>query len=80
MLRDTITLNAFDHQEMRNGLLAFVRDRDGHEHRLESGDPQVWAFLFFQLREAEDRPEWFPKGKWSTIQKLETLLIECTYW
>lgn len=36
--------------------------------------PEHWAWIFFQLRETEDRPEWFPKGKWATVQFLESRL------
>lgn len=36
--------------------------------------PEQWAWIWFQLREAEDRLEWFPKGKWATIQVIEETL------
>jgi len=36
--------------------------------------PESWAWLCFQLRVAEDRPEWFPKGKSATIQVIEQRL------
>jgi len=38
--------------------------------------PQEWAWICVQLRVAEDRPEWFPKGRWATIQVIEGLLLE----
>ena len=57
------------------GLRRLLEDHDGHDERLH-GDLGSWAFLFFQLRDAEDKPEWFPSGKWATIQHLESLLIE----
>jgi len=34
------------------------------------------AMMFFRLREVEDRPEWFPKGKSATIQRIEQMLID----
>jgi hypothetical protein len=34
-----------------------------------------WAWMWFQLREAEDKPDWFPKGKWATLQVIESILI-----
>lgn len=30
-----------------------------------------WAWICFQLRVADDWPEWFPKGKSATIQIIE---------
>jgi hypothetical protein len=33
--------------------------------------PEQWAWIFFELRAATDKPEWFPKGKWATIQHIE---------
>ena len=33
------------------------------------------AMLFLRLREVEDRPEWFPKGKSATVQRIEQMLI-----
>lgn len=37
--------------------------------------PEHWAWVWFQLREAEDKPEWFPRGKWATLQEIERHLI-----
>lgn len=36
----------------------------------------AWAWVWYVLREAEDRPEWFPRGKWSVIQMIERWLTE----
>jgi hypothetical protein len=38
--------------------------------------PEQWAWVCFQLRCADDRPEWFPKGKSATIQVIETFLYQ----
>lgn len=57
------------------GLRRWLEDHDGHDERL-NGSLESWALLFFQLRQAEDKPEWFPSGKWATIQHLETMLNE----
>lgn len=46
---------------------------------LDEGD-KTWltiehaASLFFRLRATEDRPEYFPKGKWASIQRLESII------
>ena len=41
-----------------------------------AGAPEFWAWMYFELRESEDRPEWFPRGKWATLQFLEAKLSE----
>lgn len=38
--------------------------------------PAEWAWVCFQLRVADDKPEWFPKGKSATIQVIEAFLYE----
>ena len=38
--------------------------------------PAEWAWIYFQLSVAEDRTEWFPKGKWATLQFLGQRLQE----
>ena len=38
--------------------------------------PDAWAWICFQLQVAEDRPEWFPKGKFATIQTIEKWLYD----
>jgi len=35
-----------------------------------------WASFFFLLRAVPDKDEFFPSGKWATIQRLEDLLNE----
>lgn len=39
-----------------------------------ASSPREWAWMWFQLRRAEDREEWFPKGKWATLQVIELFL------
>ena len=36
---------------------------------------EAWAWIFFELRESADNPDWFPRGKWATIQVIEDHLI-----
>ena len=36
--------------------------------------PAAWAWLWFVLREVEDRPEWFPHGKSAILQVIEASL------
>ncbi len=73
---DTILLNSFRHAT-QNGLRKFLEDTSDNPDRLYIGTPENWAWLFFQLRAADDRPEWFPSGKWATLQRLESLLDDC---
>jgi hypothetical protein len=35
----------------------------------------LWAWITFLLRAAPDRADWFPKGKWATIQVIEDQLL-----
>jgi len=39
--------------------------------------PDDIAFTVLILRRLEDRPEWFPRGKWATIQEIERQLGLC---
>ena len=43
-----------------------------------NGSLEKWALLYFKLRKAKDRAEWFPSGKWATLQRLEQLLEDAT--
>lgn len=38
--------------------------------------PEDWAKLFFLMQAAPDNYQFFPSGKWATIQALETKLNE----
>lgn len=64
--------------EAADGLLKWAK----HEHQDDlffegiSSLPGEWAWVVFQLKVAEDRPEWFPKGRWATIQRIEAFLLE----
>ena len=39
--------------------------------------PENIAFTVLILRRLEDREEWFPSGKWATIQEIERQLGKC---
>lgn len=47
----------------------------------EQHKPADFAHIWFYLKQAEDKAEWFPIGKWATIQTIETWLNEelCDY-
>jgi hypothetical protein len=46
------------------------------ESALDGTTREHWAWVAYLLRGTPDRPEWFPKGKWATIQVLESELME----
>lgn len=58
----------------RQGLRAFCEHFHGHASVLDSGAAEQWAWLTFQLSQAPDKEEWFPSGKWATIQRIQDLL------
>lgn len=39
--------------------------------------PERMAWIVLLLRKLEDRAEWFPRGKWATIQEIECQLDVC---
>ena len=62
----------------QEGLRRWAEYQHGDELLFDTigGLPEHWAWICIQLRIAEDRPEWFPKGRWATIQVIEGLLLE----
>lgn len=39
--------------------------------------PERMAWVVLLLRKLEDRAEWFPRGKWATIQEIERQIDVC---
>jgi len=37
---------------------------------------EEWPWILLILRDLDDRPEWFPAGKWATIHAIETQVAE----
>jgi hypothetical protein len=64
--------------ETQAGLRLWAAERRGDELLFDaiSGNPVEWAWISFQLRVAEDKPEWFPKGKFAIIQTIEGWLYD----
>jgi len=60
----------------RTGLRRLGKEWENEELLFDglAGNSESWAWWWFRLREMEDRPEWFPRGKWATIQRIEDLL------
>ena len=42
---------------------------DQDVYPVENASRMAWLVLL--LKKCEDRPEWFPRGKWATIQHIE---------
>ncbi|MDR5729689.1 MAG: hypothetical protein RB191_19915 [Terriglobia bacterium] len=47
---------------------------DQDVYGVETAERMAWLVLL--LKKCEDRPEWFPRGKWATIQHIESQLNE----
>jgi len=64
--------------EAQEGLLQWAEFEHNDELLFDSigSAPEEWAWICFQLRAAVDKPEWFPKGKWATIQVIEQFLLD----
>lgn len=58
----------------QQGLKNFCGYFHGHTAVLDSGTPESWAWLVCQLQQAADREDWFPSGKWATIQAIQDRL------
>ena len=69
---DTIKLTSFTAEGLERAL-----GQDFHRHEL----PDRMAWVVWQLKEIEDKPEFFPCGKWATIQEIERQLEKAAeYW
>lgn len=64
-----------------NGLKRIIEDKgweEIHGHSYIRAEYAAW--LTFALRKVEDRIDWFPSGKWATIQKLQSFFETQTEW
>lgn len=67
-------------KKTRDGIAKFCEDTQNEQlARREGGllydqDAKEMAWLWFKLRVAEDKPEWFPSGKWATLQHMSDFL------
>jgi hypothetical protein len=62
----------------QSGLMLWAAYEHGDEMLFDGigSSPTEWAWIVFQLRQADDNPDWFPKGKSATIQVIEMALYE----
>ena len=45
-----------------------------HEYIFSYVDPPIALFIIEIAKRAEDKPEWFPHGKWATIQNIQNMV------
>ena len=58
--------------EVRSGLSAMIEAAIGPNEIVQVFVPMQWAlFIVHVAKRAPDKPEWFPRGKWATIQAIE---------
>ena len=50
--------------------LSLALDQDFYRFEL----PERMAWMVLVLRKLEDKDEWFPRGKWATLQNIEAQL------
>lgn len=61
--------------EAQRGIEKFCDERElGELFAGSKFDAERCSWLYFLLRAAADKPEWFPRGKWATLQRLEPIL------
>jgi len=71
---DTISISR--HSEVRSGLSAMIESAIGPHEIVQVFVSMQWALFIVALaKRAPDKPEWFPKGKWATIQAIEDRIV-----
>ena len=57
---------------VRDGLAAMLEAAIGYHEIVQVFVPLQWALFIVSLaKNASDKEEWFPHGKWATIQALQ---------
>ena len=62
-------------REAQDGLRQWAKTVEDDELLFDGISTENWAWMWFRLRSAEDRPAWFPKGKSATLQFIEEQLL-----
>lgn len=66
-------INLSNSPSVINGLSQMLTAAIGpHEYQLTYVDIPLALFIVEIAKRAEDRPEWFPRGRWATIQSIES--------
>jgi len=65
-------------REAQDGLHRWAKAAHGDEllFNANASTPELWSWICYQLQASQDRPEWFPKSKWATIQAIQSRLLE----
>ena len=65
-------------REAQNGLRLWANDAHGNGLLFDANAsaPEFWSWICYQLQASQDRSEWFPRGKWATIQAIQSRLLE----
>jgi len=59
-------------ETVRDGLAAMLEAAIGYHDIVQVFVPLQWALVIVSLaKDAPDKEEWFPYGKWATIQALQ---------
>lgn len=58
-----------DSPRVRDGLVNMLTAAIGeHDYTMAYTDPAIALLVIEAAKRAEDRDDWFPRGKWATIQ------------
>lgn len=61
-----------DSDRVRDGLADMLTAAIGdHAHELRHVDVSLALLVIEAAKRAEDREEWFPRGKWATVQAMQ---------
>lgn len=60
----------------QEGLRLWAKQALDDELALDGTAAEHWAWVYFQLQVSPDRREWFPKGKWATLELIEERLLK----
>lgn len=63
-------------EEARAGLIRWATDVYDDPAYFEDISLEEWAWAWFLLSVSSDNPEWFPHGKWGTLQFFRAELEE----
>ena len=73
MSLDSVMLT--ENPDVRRGLIDMMTAAIGpHGYDLGHVDVQLALLVIEAAKRADDRPNWFPRGKWATIQSMQSIV------
>ena len=76
---DTVMLT--DSSHVRDGLADMLTAAIGeHGYSLVHVDVQLALLVIEAAKRAEDREDWFPRGKWATVQAMQSCVERELRW